>query len=286
MASSRKSKLPHLELDPKRVKRAHEELRVVVLGQGQFRVQGKVDSDVPEYYYYVRAEPHPICCCSDAAYRAGACKHIIAAMIQSNDPRLLALRPDLGRRDLSIPDLVVDPRTGAAYPDRMTLAEASEVLATDDERARSKRLAGRILTDPDAGPAEWKLIAERATKLHVRAALLRVPAAAADPAIRRLVVDREPSPTIIYRLLPFTEGEEYRLLFRKLVECGKAEAALDMALADKRSTALRPSDLAGLLAHTSSKVRTKTFFVLGKMTGEEATALKEKVRKGRAAASR
>lgn len=240
--------MPPIEVDKGRIVRALEH-SVTRVGPGQYRVATQSAIEDRDYYFYVQTGPNLICYCSDAAYRAPVCKHVLAALIHDHDPRIKPYQAliDTERAQQAMTKVASPPAAETEYPDALTLDQALSRM-NGPEMGRSRRLAGRILTDPAADLGALRLVAERCPKLHIRTALLRIPEAASDPAIRRSIVEDEPTPHIIALLLPTAhDDEEFRLLFRKLLEAKALKAArrvIDEQSARAHAT-LRPSDLTG-----------------------------------------
>lgn len=253
-----------LDVDKGRVERSWG-LGVTDLGGGQYRVTTTGGGDSASYFYYTRVSPNLLCYCSDAAYRSQVCKHLVATLIAADDPRAEQFEQWLADSPSASPASVPehDPVTGEPYPDAYSLSDALKDQA-NPERSRSRRLAGRILTDPEAGLPEWRLVAERCPKVHIRAALLRIPEAAADPQVRKAVVDDEPNAFIIGQLLPTASPEEFRRLFRKLIEAGAEKKALEVfkESPSKGRSLLRPSDLTGLFNSEQRPVREEAMRIL------------------------
>jgi len=191
-----------LELDSKRVLRAQDYV-AVPLAKGQYRIMATgVEAQRDPYYYYVQIEPQLICYCSDATYRNVVCKHIIAALYEAGDPRLGTGRSVLsrahaarGRLPYSIQEVPDEP-----YPDELSLEEALARHASDERIAQSRRLSGRIITDPGADLEALRQVAHRCSRQSIRAALLRIPVAAADKEIRSALMGEGTTALIIGRL--------------------------------------------------------------------------------------
>lgn len=250
------------EIEPGRVSRALREFDVIPLGEDQFRVHDKEKN----YYYYVRTRPYPMCACSDALFHPEyLCKHITAGLIVSNDEALQG-RAVRNSSISVLPYRAVDSE-GRPYEDTFSLNKACNRMKG---RERSKRTASRIITDPAAGLKEWRLVARNSTVAQIQGMLLRIPDVLNDKRSRTYILNNTPDVSIVFRLLPHVRGNEFRIVFRKLVEANKIERAFDVILADPRAIpTLEAEDLAGFLKHPDGEIRKKAFMVMGKLVDEK-----------------
>lgn len=260
-----------LELDSKRVLRAQDYV-AVPLAKGQYRVMTTgVEGQRDSYYYYVQIEPQLICYCSDATYRNAVCKHVIAALYEAGDPRLGTSRSVLsrahaarGRLPYSIREVPDEP-----YPDALSLEEALARHASDEGIAQSRRLSGRIITDPGADLEALRQVAHRCSRQSIRAALLRIPVAAADKEIRSALMGEGTTALIIGRLLPTADNEEFRMLFRRLIELDEMKMAREIVeeYENRATQALEPIDLAAFLKSSDPNEREFGMMLLGRLGG-------------------
>jgi hypothetical protein len=267
-------------------------LDVAHQGGAQYAIAGS------DCTYFVSVDPHPVCCCPDATQRNLVCKHLMAAMLAHGVPGALAYatvhRP--GARlprdtsQMAVPALSVavaveelarlfaaaDAERRAAAPLTSTQSRGRRGGASGVSKssARMRELTGWVATHPSAGLPEWRALATRVPAFDAQAALIRLVPAIQDAHVRRAIIQQASTIRIIQRLMPFSAPDEFRFLFRRLVELGHHDEAIT-SLEDPANTrrhALTATDITPLLTSAVLDIRTRAFLVLDTVDlADEAT---------------
>lgn len=241
-------------IDPERVRRALS-LKVALVSKGQYRVEGS------EVDYYVQTHPRMVCYCRDATYRTTACKHVLAGLIHAGDEDVLAV----ATRVASDPGVVrARQRSVEDEFDLPAGTPLDELIGLLEVNPGDAQLAGRIVTDPSSGPTEWAEVARLTRDEAAHIALARIPEAASNQRVRTALLDRRPHLSVVGRLLPYAEGDEFRTLFRTVLQHDRASWALDILESDQHGAKqqIAPEDLTPLFTHPDRGIRERALGLL------------------------
>lgn len=211
--------------------------------------------------FVVQTSPYLMCRCTHTATAMGVCKHLAAAMLIQDSPRITERAARWARRlkKLARPTTPEEAERVASTA-RLRLSVTERVSSTGADWPWA------LYYDPREGLSEWRQAARERPTVTLSRFMGLLPEALADPELSAFMINYVITDTMMVRWSQHSPPDRFAEVFARLRLAVAADVLTQKKWADQR-THLRPQDLARLLRSGEASVRAAAQESLVEMSG-------------------